>query len=674
MRGAVPAARRPVTSFEDWTSPLTLRRPRLMLPTHSRLAGPLLLVVTGLTYLALAQYVLWLNDPVQVGAGFWPAAGLTVAILLLTPYSLWPWILVGIALGESLGDLAHGYPLAATAWWTAGNMIEPLLGALLVRRFSSYRGELVPLGNLLAFIGLAVIVAPLIGATVGSVGTVTSVGLTWAEVWPKYFVGDALGVLVVAPLFLTWREPAVRRRLMELVVAGGGLALTSLAMLRDSPGSLELVSPYFTIPFLTWAALRFGMRGSAWFVFILAQIANAETALGRGPFVGLAESDPEAVTMLQIFLLIAASSTFVLATLASELSDRGEVRGLLRAMADSMPQLVWVANDDGAVTYYNRRGDAYLVPAARDRALEWTDAIHPEDRDGTEARWQEATRVGRVFESEHRIRMADGSYRWHLSRAEHVDALDGAQWYGTSTDIHELKLADEAKDEFIAIAAHELRNPVAALHGTAQQLDRAHERGTLTEERLSRYARALVLSTAYLARLTRDLTDVSRLQRGALPLHLEPTDVARLIEAVASGREWPAGRIHTRIEGNIGTVELDPTRVRQVLSNLLDNALKYSHDEEPVDIAVRRDGDGVLIVVTDRGIGLPADSLEQIFTPFGRAPNVGETSGLGMGLYVARELAERHNGTLRASSDGAGHGTSMQLWLPLRPNAVASES
>src|SRR5690606_10785504 len=119
------------------------------------------------------------NDPVQVGAGFWPAAGVTVAILLRSPTRLWAWVAVGIGIGEVLNNIGSGYPRAAIPLWAAGNMLEPLLGAALVRRFASRRGELVPLPNLLVFIALAVVVAPLVGATVGSIGTVTYTSLGW---------------------------------------------------------------------------------------------------------------------------------------------------------------------------------------------------------------------------------------------------------------------------------------------------------------------------------------------------------------------------------------------------------------------------------------------------------------------------------------------------------------
>src|SRR5690606_21683383 len=139
-----------------------------------------------------------------------------------TPTRRWAWALAGVAIAEVLVDVSRGYPTMAIPWWTAGNVLDPLVGAWLVRRFASPRGELLPLRNLLSFIALAVIVAPLVGASVGSVGTVANGDLGWSQVWPKYVVGDALGVLVVAPVLLTLREAPFRRGLVEWLAVGGG--------------------------------------------------------------------------------------------------------------------------------------------------------------------------------------------------------------------------------------------------------------------------------------------------------------------------------------------------------------------------------------------------------------------------------------------------------------------
>lgn len=345
-----------------------------------------------------------------------------------------------------------------------------------------------------------------------------------------------------------------------------------------------------------------------------------------------------------------------------------------RRLADSMPQLVWSASTDGTVEYYNRRGEMYdgLVDGP-DGTWEWKPILHPDDRRRTVAAWRRAVERGSPYECEHRVRMRDGTYRWHLSRAERVETDGIVQWYGTATDIHELKVADELKDRFLAIASHELRNPVGVIHGTAQQLKRARSLGTLSDRRFETYLDSLIETTSHLATLTTDLTDVSRLQRGALPLAPIRTDVTALLGEVTGHEEW-APRLRTSGLDEQIFAEVDPHRVRQVLINLIDNALKYSSPASLVEVNLRRESGGVMIEVIDQGIGLSPEDLQTLFVPFGRASNAGSVPGLGMGLFIAREIAERHGGDLYASSAGQGHGTKMSFWLPVTPSSQSEGS
>lgn len=336
-----------------------------------------------------------------------------------------------------------------------------------------------------------------------------------------------------------------------------------------------------------------------------------------------------------------------------------------RRLAESMPLVVWTADVRGQVEYYNSRGESYDgITRVREGEWEWQPVIHADDVEGTIAAWHEAVATGEPYEIEHRVRLNDGTYRWHLSRAQLVEAGGVIQWYGTSTDIHELMVANEVKDRFLAIASHELRNPVGVIHGTAQQIRRSQGLGTLTPERFQRYVDSLLETSTHLATLTNDLTDVSRLQRGALPLNVEPMDIAALVREVAQADEW-APRVHLEGAERPMVIEADPHRVRQVVTNLLDNALKYSPHESPVMVQVLPDGGGVRIDVTDHGIGLSQEDLRAIFTPFGRASNAGTVPGLGMGLFIAREVVERHGGELHAKSAGSGMGTTMSFWLPI---------
>jgi signal transduction histidine kinase len=296
----------------------------------NRLPRPTLLAIVAALYLALAQASIWLNDPVQLGAAFWPAAGLSLGLLLVLDRPAWPWVLTGVAIAEVGGDLLHGYPVSGIVFWAAGNVVEPLVGALLIRRFSSERGSLTPLRSLLGFVLWGVLAGPLVGATIGSIGTVVSQSLPPAMVWPKYVVGDALGVLVVAPVLLTWGHRGPARPRVEAGLLAASSAAATFLVFRNWDVVWDVTLPYLIVPFLVWAGLRFGLRGVALIALMIATIANVATSTGYGPFA-ITGGTEHAVTLLQVFLGISLTTGLVLASLASDLTDS---RDLARRLSE----------------------------------------------------------------------------------------------------------------------------------------------------------------------------------------------------------------------------------------------------------------------------------------------------------------------------------------------------
>lgn len=254
-------------------------------------------------------------------------------------------------------------------------------------------------------------------------------------------------------------------------------------------------------------------------------------------------------------------------------------------------------------------------------------------------------------------------------------ALENAALYEAEQAARaEAEAAVRARDEFLSIAAHELRTPVTGLKGAVQLLLRRHARGTLDPARL---ADSLLLLDAAVDRLTalvEDLLDVSRIRTGRLLLTRVPTNLAALLRrAVAQLAEQgdAAQRIQLDLPPRLPLLWVDPLRIDQVLTNLLDNALKYSPQGGPVRVIAREADGGVEVRVEDSGIGLPPGSEERIFEPFGRAPNaVGSNlPGMGLGLYVCRNIVERHGGRIWAASPGENAGATFAFWLPGDPAA-----
>ncbi|MDQ3812036.1 MAG: PAS domain-containing sensor histidine kinase [Chloroflexota bacterium] len=237
----------------------------------------------------------------------------------------------------------------------------------------------------------------------------------------------------------------------------------------------------------------------------------------------------------------------------------------------------------------------------------------------------------------------------------------------------EARTALKARDRFVQIASHELRTPIARVKGYAEMLLAAHKDGDLNEDMLHRSLRRIDHASDRLTNLVRDLLDVSRISAGNLPLRLRPLAVADLVRDVVGRYQeqlGAEGSVSLQIIGSPGIIAGDPDRLEQVLTNLLDNGAKYSPDGAELRVRLQSKARGVLLEVQDRGIGLPPGAAERIFEPFSRASNAEERqiTGMGLGLYICRNIVEQHRGRIWARSAGEGQGVLMSVWLP-RPGA-----
>jgi signal transduction histidine kinase len=231
-----------------------------------------------------------------------------------------------------------------------------------------------------------------------------------------------------------------------------------------------------------------------------------------------------------------------------------------------------------------------------------------------------------------------------------------------------LRETNEQKDRFIATLAHELRNPLASLRTGLDLLLRITERSPKVDRTLGTMNRQL----DSLVRLIDDLLDVSRISRATLELRQEHADlravIAQAIETVAPllDRHRQSVKIATN---DLVEAFVDPTRVGQIVSNLVNNASKHSRDGASITITLRRDADVAVIDVADEGAGIKADQLERVFDMFTKIERSTQfaNDGLGIGLALSRRLAQLHGGTLTASSQGEGRGATFTLTLPTGP-------
>lgn len=235
-----------------------------------------------------------------------------------------------------------------------------------------------------------------------------------------------------------------------------------------------------------------------------------------------------------------------------------------------------------------------------------------------------------------------------------------------------LQQAGEEKDAFIATLAHELRNPLAPLR---MGLDLLLSRGERSDSD-TRALAAMNRQLDHMVRLIDDLLDVSRISRGMMELKRERVDLRTTIESAIENAR-PYLKKHEQVltlEAEPVFAAVDPTRVCQIVSNLLNNAAKFSAPRQRIQVALERDGDEAVIRVTDSGAGIPKHQLERVFDMFARIERTTQLSsgGLGIGLALARRLAELHGGSLSVASEGEDQGASFTLRLPAHDDQGAA--
>ena len=353
-----------------------------------------------------------------------------------------------------------------------------------------------------------------------------------------------------------------------------------------------------------------------------------------------------------------------------------ESEGRFRAIANVIPQMVWSTHVATGVTYLNERWQAFTgVPTAELANGAWYDAVHPDDQPELDRRWEHSRTAGLPFEFEHRLRHHSGQYRWVLSRALPFADAHGklTDWMGTLTDIHaqktgeaELRAQARRKDEFLAMLAHELRNPLAPISNAAQLLGMPG----LDERRLRQSSEIIARQVRHMTELVDDLLDVSRVTRGLVQLDRTLVDVGAVVAgAVEQARPLVEARGHT-LELHLdagGWVDGDRTRLVQVVSNLLNNAAKYTPQGGRIALQVARSAGQVTISVRDNGIGIGPDVLPQVFDLFTQAERTPDRTqgGLGLGLALVKSLVQLHGGSVRAESAGLGQGSRFSVSLAL---------
>ena len=653
-----------------------------------------LLVVVFLAYVVAGKLGLSLAFLHASASPVWPPTGIALGALLLTQSRVWPAILLGAFVVNATTEGS----LVTSAGIAAGNTLEGLLGAWLVTRYAGSRDVFQRAGDVLRFALLAAFVSTALSATIG----VTTLALggyapwsRYATIWTTWWLGDAAGALLVTPAILLWsRRPRLGYDRAGAIEAASMLATTVVVGLVLFGGGLASLGvsryplSFLALPPLLWAAFRFGPREASAMLLVISAIATWGTLRGVSAFAIGAPN--ESLLLLQAFLGTAAGLALPTAAVVDEhRRDRQRLRtseGTYRSVFEDNPHPLWVVDgesrrflavNDAAVAHYGYTRDEFLGMTTDDlRAADdvlTLHAAHLREGQAYVGLQRHVTKAGRPIDVEISAHVIDFDGRaGALMLAYDVTERSRAQQREREARA-EAEDANRSKDEFLAMLSHELRTPLNAMLGWVSML----RSGQLDAGAAPRALETIERNTRLQARLIEDLLDLSRITAGKLALDMKPvvldTLVSAAVEAIRPAAETRSIDLRLALEPTPIVIG-DAARLQQVVSNLVSNAVKFTGEQGRVTIRLARAGDRVALSVNDTGEGIEPEFLPHVFDRFRQAH--GSTTrrhgGLGLGLTIARHLVERHNGTIRAESEGAGQGSTFFVDLPAAPGAAGA--
>jgi signal transduction histidine kinase len=310
--------------------------------------------------------------------------------------------------------------------------------------------------------------------------------------------------------------------------------------------------------------------------------------------------------------------------------------------------------------------------------------VHPDDQKALEEIFR-AAQTGRDLGIEHRFINAEGDTIWLHTGVRLARKGEGAgvELRGLSIDITYLKQVEialkealVARDEFLSIASHELRTPLTPMRLQLQMLDRAIKRDptALSPDKMAKTLDSWGRQVDRLIHLIEDLLDVSRISSGRLHFEKEEFNLREVIDDVIEKFKPEFARVRSEIrvdspETVVGT--WDRSRIEQVFTNLVTNAIKYAPGK-PVEVSVTEDDDQVKLTVRDYGIGISSENQKKVFERYERAVPAKGVTGLGLGLYIAKNIIDAHGGTIEVQSE-TGKGSTFTVTLPKQARAEEHE-
>jgi PAS domain S-box-containing protein len=665
----------------------------------------------SLTYLAAAELGLSIASVHTNVSPVWPPTGIAIASLLLFGRRFWPAIFVGAFVANLLTEISA----PAAFGIAAGNTLEAVLAAYLLNLTIGNRPSLDSVGRVLRFVLYAVLLSPVVSATIGNLSLCFGGHAKWSQfwhLWLTWWLGDGSGALVVAPLLLAWGRVSHQEWSSRKVIEGMLLLLSLLvtAMLIFGgwfPGSgKNYPLGHLALPFLIWAALRFDQRLLTTAIVVLSGVAVVGNVRGYGPFVHGGAN--ESLLLLQAFIASTTLTAHLLFAIISERKRADEERLRLSAevrrhrqrvedIVAHVPGVVWEAwgKPDEAnqqidfVSGYVEKMLGYSEQEWLSTPNFWLSHVHEGDHERAAREAAEIFASGKGGTNRFRWMTKDGREVWVEAQSVVVcdDKGEPVGMRGVTMDItpavraeeeraellrrersarSEAEEANRLKDEFLATVSHELRTPLNAIVGWSRLL-----RGGQLDETGRMHALEVIERNAWTQKqIIDDVLDVSRIITGKLRIGMRRIELSPLIEAAIEVVRPAAYAKEIQIETHMDSlgfyVNGDAERLQQVVWNLLSNAVKFTNPGGRVDVILAENNGQVEISVADTGPGIPPEFLPHVFERFSQADTTSTRShgGLGLGLAIARHLVELHGGSVTAENRQDSSGAVLTIKLP----------
>jgi PAS domain S-box-containing protein len=677
-----------------------------------RLSYAAQIVALAALYVVAARIGLALDAVAGFATLVWPPSGIALAALLLRGYRLWP----GVAIGAFAVNTLTGAPLPVAVGIAVGNTLEAVLGVYALHRIPRFRRSLDRVRDVLGLIVLAAGLSTMVSATIGVaslyLGGIVSLA-ELARAWRAWWIGDLIGDLLVAPALLVWARVAWARPVIPRVLEGAALGVVVIVICLIVFGRTATIpadtfqNPYLIVPPLIWAALRFGQRGAASTAFVVSLIAVWETATGHGPFVRPVLY--ESLFSLQIFMGVTAATFLVLGASIAErrrairdaqaaigeqhrlLAERDLAHRRLITVLEQSPVAIVIAEaSSGRFVFVNGEAERLLgrrptVSPGNDPEG-GVDGLHPDGRKLAPHEWPHARALdhGEVVRNQPiRIARADGAALDIAGNAAPVRDADGRIiagvaifWDVTAERLAEAErqrahetvaAANRAKAEFFAVMSHELRTPLNAIAGFVEVMALGIQ-GPLTEQQRQSLER-VQRNQRQLLSVINDVLVFAKIEADRIPLEITTVGICATLDELDALMTQELRRKELTLTCRPCDLSLsvraDEEKLRQILINLIGNAIKFTPRGGRVTVDAMRDGDQVLVSVSDTGIGIPADQLAHVFEPFFQVER-GPTRrfpGVGLGLSIAHDLARAMRGDVRVESR-VNEGTTVSLALP----------